>query len=277
MVRAGVGRGHGGGSRLRRGVEPAAAVALRGGGRRRGSTQGGGRRSAAASASTPRLPCAEWWPTSPPTTSRALVADADLVLDGTDNFETRFLLNDACLEAGIPWVYGACVGAYGLALAVRPRLTPCLRCVLRERPAPGAGETCDTAGVVAPVVHVVAGLQAAEALKLLAGREADLLGGLVTVDLWSGLFEVMDLGQAEALVPRVSRRAVRRPRRDLRSGGGAVRPRRRADHGAPDQPGPPGPGCPPAPHRPGGRKRVAACASPATRPSSWCSRTDGCS
>jgi adenylyltransferase/sulfurtransferase len=126
---------------------------------------------------------------------RALVAEAALVLDGTDNFDARFLLNDACLEAGIPWVYGACVGAHGLALAVRPRLTPCLRCVLRERPAPGTGETCDTAGVIAPVVHVVAGLQAAEALKLLTGREADLLGGLVTVDLWSGLFEVMDLGQ----------------------------------------------------------------------------------
>ena len=68
---------------------------------------------------------------------RALVGEADLVLDGTDNFETRFLLNDVCLRGLGPWVYGACVGAYGLALAVRPRVTPCLRCVLRERPAPG--------------------------------------------------------------------------------------------------------------------------------------------
>ena len=124
---------------------------------------------------------------------RALVAEADLVLDGTDNFDARFLLNDACLEASLPWVYGACVGAHGLALAVRPRVTPCLRCVLRERPAPGSGETCDTVGVIAPIVQVVAGIQAAEGLKLLLGREADLLAGLVTVDLWSGMFEVTDL------------------------------------------------------------------------------------
>ena len=121
-----------------------------------------------------------------------LLEGADLVLDGTDNFETRFLLNDVCVRAGIPWVYGACVGSYGLALLVRPHLTPCLRCVLEEMPGPG-GPTCDTVGVVAPVVHVVAGLQAAEALKLLAGRTEDLLPGVVTVDLWKGRFEVMDL------------------------------------------------------------------------------------
>ena len=121
-----------------------------------------------------------------------LLEGADLVLDGTDNFETRFLLNDVCLREGIPWVYGACVGAYGLALLVRPRISPCLRCVLEEMPGPG-GPTCDTVGVVAPVVHVVSGLQAAEALKLLAGRTEDLLPGVVSVDLWKGRFEVMDL------------------------------------------------------------------------------------
>jgi molybdopterin/thiamine biosynthesis adenylyltransferase len=122
-----------------------------------------------------------------------LLKDADLVLDGTDNFETRFLLNDVCLKAGIPWVYGACVGSYGLALLVRPHVSPCLRCVLEEMPGPG-GPTCDTVGVVAPVVHVVAGLQAGEALKMLAGRAQDLLPGVLTVDLWKGRFEVMDLG-----------------------------------------------------------------------------------
>jgi molybdopterin-synthase adenylyltransferase len=122
-----------------------------------------------------------------------LVRGADIVLDGTDNFETRFLLNDVCLNAGIPWVYGACVGSYGLALLVRPHVSPCLRCVLEEMPGPG-GPTCDTVGVIAPVVHVVAGLQAGEALKMLAGRPQDLLPGVVTVDLWKGRFEVMDLG-----------------------------------------------------------------------------------
>src|SRR5207253_8166273 len=106
-----------------------------------------------------------------------LLPGADLVLDGTDNFETRFLLNDVCVRENIPWIYGACVGAYGLALLVRPRVSPCLRCVLEEMPAPGSGPTCDTAGVVAPIVHVVAGVQAGEALKVLAGRTESLLPG----------------------------------------------------------------------------------------------------
>ncbi len=129
--------------------------------------------------------------------AEGLVRGADLVLDGTDNFEARYLLNDVCLRARVPWVYGACVGSYGLALLVRPGASPCLRCVLGERPAPGAGPTCDTAGVVAPIVHVIAGVQAAEALKVLSGRTESLLPGLVTVDLWAGSFEVMDLsGQA---------------------------------------------------------------------------------
>jgi adenylyltransferase/sulfurtransferase len=130
-----------------------------------------------------------------------IVAGADLVLDGTDNFETRFLLNDACVRAGVPWVYGACVGSYGLALLVRPGVTPCLRCVLEDMPAPGSGPTCDTAGVVAPIVHVIAGIQGAEALKVLAGRTERLLPGIVRVDLWEGTFEVMDLTHQKPSCP----------------------------------------------------------------------------
>jgi molybdopterin-synthase adenylyltransferase len=130
-----------------------------------------------------------------------LVAGANVVLDGTDNFETRFLLNDVCVRAGVPWVYGACVGSYGLALLVRPKVSPCLRCVLEDMPAPGSGPTCDTAGVVAPIVHVIAGIQGAEALKVLAGRTESLLPGIVTVDLWQGTFEVMDLRQQPPSCP----------------------------------------------------------------------------
>ena len=128
-----------------------------------------------------------------PENADSLVRGQTLVLDGTDNFDTRFLLNDVCVRARVPWVYGACVGAYGLALLVRPGLSPCLRCVLDSMPAPGSGPTCDTVGVVAPIVHVVAGLQAGEALKVLAGRTDDLLKGLVSVDLWAGTFDVLDL------------------------------------------------------------------------------------
>jgi len=128
-----------------------------------------------------------------PENASALMGGAQVVLDGTDNFEARFLVNDVCVRDGIPWIYGACVGSYGLALAVRPRLTPCLRCLLEEMPAPGSGPTCDTAGVIAPIVQVVAGIQAAEALKLLSGHPEALLPGVVTVDLWQAQFEVMDL------------------------------------------------------------------------------------
>jgi adenylyltransferase/sulfurtransferase len=132
-----------------------------------------------------------------PDNAGQLLAGSTVVLDGTDNFETRFLVNDVCVREGIDWVYGACVGAYGLALAIRPKVSPCLRCVLEEMPPPGASPTCDTAGVIAPIVHVVAGIQAGEALKLLAGKPEALLPGIVTVDLWQGTFEVMDLrGQA---------------------------------------------------------------------------------
>jgi adenylyltransferase/sulfurtransferase len=132
-----------------------------------------------------------------PDNATELLGGSTVVLDGTDNFETRFLVNDVCVRDGIDWVYGACVGAYGLALAIRPKVTPCLRCVLEEMPPPGASPTCDTAGVIAPIVHVVAGIQAGEALKLLAGRAGALLPGVVTIDLWQGTFEVMDLrGQA---------------------------------------------------------------------------------
>jgi adenylyltransferase/sulfurtransferase len=130
-----------------------------------------------------------------------LLAGADLVLDGTDNFETRFLLNDLAVREGFPWVYGACVAAYGIALLVRPGRTPCLRCLLEEMPAPGSGPTCDTAGVVAPVVHVVAGVQAAEALKLLVGDEASLLQGVFTADLWQGRFDVLDLSRRAPSCP----------------------------------------------------------------------------
>jgi adenylyltransferase/sulfurtransferase len=129
-----------------------------------------------------------------------LVGEVDLVLDGTDNFETRYVVNDVCLRLGVPWVYGACVAAHGTALVVRPGRTPCLRCVLGERPAAGS-ETCDTVGVVAPVVQVVAGVQAAEALKLLTGNEGALLPGLLTVDVWAGTFEVVDLGERAPWCP----------------------------------------------------------------------------
>jgi adenylyltransferase/sulfurtransferase len=114
----------------------------------------------------------------------ALVPGHDLILDGTDNFETRFLLNDASLKWRVPWVFGACVGAYGMSLAFVPGSTPCFRCILEHLPPPGSSPTCDTAGIIAPIVHVVAALQAAEALKILTGNTDRLNRRLTSVDLW---------------------------------------------------------------------------------------------
>ncbi|HEX8352654.1 MAG TPA: ThiF family adenylyltransferase [Pyrinomonadaceae bacterium] len=113
-----------------------------------------------------------------------LVGGCDVVLDGTDNFATRFLVNDACVKLGVAWVYGAAVGSYGVTLTVRPKVTPCLRCVFPETPAAGSAPTCDTAGVIMPIISVVAAVQVAEALKLLAGRAESLHGGLMQFDVW---------------------------------------------------------------------------------------------
>jgi molybdopterin/thiamine biosynthesis adenylyltransferase len=111
----------------------------------------------------------------------------DVILDGTDNFETRFLVNDFAVQAGRPWIYAAAVGSYGLTFAIRPEVTACLACLLET---PDAGslleETCDTVGVIGPIVNLVASLEAAEALKILSGRGEALHGRLVSCDVWSG-------------------------------------------------------------------------------------------
>ncbi len=124
-----------------------------------------------------------------------LLAGMDLILDGTDNFDTRYVLNDLSIESGVPWIYGACVGSYGLVLPVLrgARNTPCLRCVLGDAPPPGSSPTCDTAGVIAPIVQVIAGLQAAEALKILSGNPGVVNVALVSIDVWSSQFDRIDL------------------------------------------------------------------------------------
>ena len=113
-----------------------------------------------------------------------LLAESDLVLDGTDNFETRFLINDAAVKEGIPWIYGAAVGSYGLTMTVIPGETPCLRCVLRNMPDPGSGPTCDTAGVILPIVAVIGSIQSAEALKLIVGARQKLHQSLIRINVW---------------------------------------------------------------------------------------------
>jgi adenylyltransferase/sulfurtransferase len=113
-----------------------------------------------------------------------LIADCDVVLDGTDNFATRFLLNDACVKHSKDWIYGAAVGSYGVTMTIRPQKTPCLRCVFEEAPPPASAPTCDTAGVIMPIIITVAAVQITEAMKLLTGRIAELHGALMQFDVW---------------------------------------------------------------------------------------------
>jgi adenylyltransferase/sulfurtransferase len=122
----------------------------------------------------------------------ALMDGIQLVLDGTDNFETRYLLNDASLKLGIPWIYSGVIAAHGVTLTVLPGQTACLRCVFPDRPLPGTTPTCDTAGVLNGIVGVMAGIASTEALKLLTGNE-HLAPGLLWVDLWENSFDRVEL------------------------------------------------------------------------------------
>ncbi|HUZ02279.1 MAG TPA: ThiF family adenylyltransferase [Thermomicrobiaceae bacterium] len=135
----------------------------------------------------------------------ALIADVDLVIDGSDNFEVRYLVNDACLKLGKPWVYGGVIASYGMSMTVLPGVTPCLRCVFPDPPAPGEAPTCDTAGVIGPAVAVVAGLQAAEALKLAVGADDARNRDLVAIDVWDLSFDRIALGDRREDCPACGR------------------------------------------------------------------------
>ncbi len=128
-----------------------------------------------------------------------LLRDADVVLDGTDNFSTRFLLNDACLTLGKPWVYTGVIAAYGMTATLIPdnaapklpgnrAATGCLRCFISEIPAPGTTPTCDTAGIIGPAVALLTAVAAAEAMKILSGQ-GKLNPGIVHMDVWSHDYE----------------------------------------------------------------------------------------
>jgi len=122
-----------------------------------------------------------------PRNAQELLGGVDLLLDGTDNFETRFLINDFAVQSGLPWIYAAGVSSYGLTMTIRPGLTPCLACLLETGSASqGLEDTCDTIGVIGPIVNLIASLEVAEALKLLAGRTEALHGRLLSCDVWSG-------------------------------------------------------------------------------------------
>jgi adenylyltransferase/sulfurtransferase len=113
-----------------------------------------------------------------------LVQDCNVVMDGTDNFATRYLINDACVKHQVDWIYGAAVGSYGVTMTIQPHQTPCLRCVFEEAPPAAGAPTCDTAGVIMPIISVVSAVQVAEVLKLLTGQNDNLHRSLMQFDVW---------------------------------------------------------------------------------------------
>jgi molybdopterin/thiamine biosynthesis adenylyltransferase len=129
-----------------------------------------------------------------PKNAEEMLRGFSIILDGTDNFETRFLLNDVAIALNVPWIYAAVVASYGVTLTVRPGETACLACALESgggngSHAAGSEDTCDTVGVLGAAAGVIASIEAAEAIKLLVGKSESAGGRLVSVDVWSGKFQ----------------------------------------------------------------------------------------
>jgi adenylyltransferase/sulfurtransferase len=123
-----------------------------------------------------------------------LLIGCDLVIDGTDNFGTRYLINDACVKHNVNWIYGAAVGSYGVTMTIRPHQTACLRCLFEEAPPAASAPTCDTSGVIMPIINVVSAVQVSEALKLLTGHNESLHGALIQFDVWQNEWRKIGTG-----------------------------------------------------------------------------------
>lgn len=128
----------------------------------------------------------------------SFVKDVDLVLDGTDNFQIRYLINDACVKSNKTWIYGAAVSSYGTSMTVFPRETPCLRCIFEEMPDAGSAPTCDTAGVIQPIISSISAIQTTEAIKILTGNVDKLHRSLVQIDVWNNDWRKIKLGKPNA-------------------------------------------------------------------------------
>jgi len=119
-----------------------------------------------------------------------IMRGVDLVLDGTDNIQTRFLINDVCVKSKIPWIYTAAVATYGMMMAIVPGKTPCFRCLLPDVPEPGSLPTCDTAGVLNTIPSIIASIESTEAIKILLKEKTTINaeGNLIFYDVWSNTF-----------------------------------------------------------------------------------------
>jgi molybdopterin/thiamine biosynthesis adenylyltransferase len=131
-----------------------------------------------------------------PENIESLLGDVDLVLDATDNFETRLLINDFCVKARIPWIYSAAVEGYGVTMTIIPHETACLRCLYQKPPQPGTLPTCETSGVINSIPGVIASVASAEALKVLAGVGSPN-AGVLYIDLWENAWQWFAVGRRD--------------------------------------------------------------------------------
>lgn len=126
-----------------------------------------------------------------------LLKGTDVVIDGLDNFETRFLINDFCIKKKISWIYGACVGSMGLSMNIVPDVTPCIRCVFETQPPHGSSPTCDTSGIIAPIANIIASIQTTEALKILTDNLGVLNKHLISIDVWKNKYTYINIENAK--------------------------------------------------------------------------------
>ena len=136
-----------------------------------------------------------------PNNIEELMKDVDLVLDGTDNFETRFLINDASIKLGIPWVYAGVVSTFGMCYAIIPGKTPCFKCFIDKVPPPGSTPTNETVGVLGAAVNITASIESMEALKIIIGDYDSLYKKLVYFDAWYGTWKLIDIKKGEKRCP----------------------------------------------------------------------------
>ncbi|MEM9942633.1 MAG: ThiF family adenylyltransferase [Planctomycetota bacterium] len=136
-----------------------------------------------------------------PANIHSLCSDVDVIIDGTDNFETRFLINDFAVKNSIPWVYGGCLGADGQVMTIVPGQTACLHCLMIDGPPlPGTSPTCDSFGILGPVIGVVGSMQAIEGLKILSGEVDCVNSSLTAFSLWTNQVRQVDLSKLRSKV-----------------------------------------------------------------------------
>ena len=128
-----------------------------------------------------------------------LTQGVDIIIDGTDNFETRFLINDFCVKNSVPWIYGACIGGRGVVMNIIPSDTPCLRCVFETMPQIGSFPTCDTAGVIGPIAGIIASIQVTEAIKILSEDYESINKTLIEIDVWNTKFRQIDVSELKEI------------------------------------------------------------------------------